>query len=248
LHSALKNGFSRANKPTAREDWRDRSGIPDRDRQLVPLNFFLFSACGVKRDYVLADHLVEVALTRPYNADFAMLSLFTFHLAQSGNWRKSNWPDGRVAGWANELIRSVSDADGTWSSAAFRDAALRGFIADRIDAEDVTTTKIFTNYRYMLRRAGVLDQDTLQPADLRQRWFTDAVQVFWDRQIASGALPASASNRALEEALILAEIQKLLRCDVDQCRTFARAALREYSSKRISEQLNELRKSGAIAA
>ena len=38
----------------------------------------------------------------------------------------------------------------------------------------------------MLESAGVLIDGELQPKDLRQRWITDAVQLFWDRQILEG--------------------------------------------------------------
>lgn len=249
LHSSIGRGFSLGRQPTTRDDWRNRSGIPGTDRQLVPMNFFLFSLQGIKHDYIMVDHFVDVALDRPYDDGFALLSLFTFHLAQSGRWRKTNWPDGRVAGWANELITDVSSTSGEWNAAAFHDDALRRFIASKIRAETETITKVFTNYRYMLRSADVVVDEVLRPANHRKvQWHLDAVQVFWDRQILSGSLPATATRAAFEDALRTFDIQKLLRCKEDQCLAFARAAWRTYSPERIANQLNELRRFGAVAA
>jgi hypothetical protein len=213
------------------------------------MNFFLFSLQGIRHDYIMVDHFVEVALNRAYDDQFALLSLFTFHLAQSGRWRRTHWPDGRVAGWANELITDVSSSTGAWNAAAFRDDALRRFIASKIRAEADTITKVFTNYRYMLRSAGVVVDEVLRPADhTKVQWHLDAVQVFWDRQILSGSLPPSGPRGAFEDALRRFEIQKLLRCNEDQLVAFARAAWRKYSPEPIVNQLNDLKRFGAIAA
>ena len=103
----------------------------------------------------------------------------------------------------------------------------------------------------MLESAGVLIDGELQPKDLRQRWITDAVQLFWDRQILEGNLPASANLSALEESLIDLEVHKLLRCSKEQCRAFARAAFGEFSQGQASErwaQIAQLRREGLIAA
>jgi hypothetical protein len=178
LHTSIGKGFFKGTKPTARDDWRAGSGIGDPNRELIPMNFFLFSYFGAKEDYILPDHFVEVALTRAYSGEFALLSLFTFHLALPGRWRKTIWPNGRVAGWANDLVREASDDRGTWNPAAFRDGALRRFIAARVIGHPVTTTKVFTNYRYMLNSASVVVNEVLQPPDLTKRWHVDAVQVF----------------------------------------------------------------------
>lgn len=115
----------------------------------------------------------------------------------------------------------------------------------------VACCKILTNYRYMLESAGVLTNGDLQPKDLRQRWIIDAVQLFWDRQIFDGALPASASRTALEDALFDHEIYKLLRCDRKQCQAFARAAFGEFSPTQAADRLGQitgLKAKGLIAA
>ncbi len=213
------------------------------------MNFFLYSVPGTKEDYLLVDQLVDVA-TDPYNGQFAQLALFSFHMANSGNWRNSPWQDGRVAGWANDFILAAWDHD-DWNEEVFSDERLFAFIKRRVEAEEITQRKVFTNYRYMLKSAGVLDSERLKPNNLRQRWFLDAVQLFWDREIFDGSLNPTASRSALEDILLDKEIYKLLRCSKDQCQAFARAAFAEFSQGQgldRAQQLQKLRDARAIAA
>jgi hypothetical protein len=213
------------------------------------MNFFLYSVPGEKDDYLLVDQLVDAAMD-PYDLQFGRLALFAFHMANSGKWRKSQWPDGKVAGWANELILAAWDRD-DWAADAFSDKQLFEFIQRHLDAEEVTQRKVFTNYRYMLKSAGVLSAARLQPQDLRQRWLIDAILLFWDRGIFDGLLKATSNLGALESALIDDEIYKLIRCNKDQCRTFARAAFPEFAGGQgldRARQLQRLRDAGAIAA
>jgi hypothetical protein len=250
LHKAIARGFSGGNQPIARDQWRKRSGIKDRNRELIPMNFFLYSRAGIEDDFILVDQLVD-ATSNPYNIQFAQLSLFAFHLANSGNWKNSPWPDGRVAGWANDLIRDVAWFHSDWAEGAFAEHTLKRYIDRQIDAEPVTRRKVFTNYRYLLESAGVLVDGRLAPKDLRQRWLVDAVLLFWDRQLFDGSLPATASRSVLEDALIEHEIYKLMRCNEIECRTFARAAFGEYEEGQAVErlaQINILRDAGLIAA
>ncbi len=103
----------------------------------------------------------------------------------------------------------------------------------------------------MLASAGVLIGGKLQPPKLNQRWLVDAVQLFWDRQIFDGALPATAKLAVLEQSLMDNEIYKLLRCKKDQCRAFARAAFPEYSQGQGPDrrkQISSLQERGLIAA
>jgi hypothetical protein len=249
LHNAIGFGFSGGSMPVTRDTWRTHSKIHDGDRELIPMNFFLYSVLGTKEDYLLVDQLVDAAAD-PYNAQFTQLALFSFHMAKSGKWRKSSWYDGRVAGWANDFILAAWDHD-DWAEEAFSDERLFAFIERHVEAEAVTQRKVFTNYRYMLKSAGILDEERLQPNNLRQRWFVDAVQLVWDREIFDGTLNPTASLRTLESTLIDKEIYKLLRCSKDQCRAFARAAFAEFSQGQGPErakQLQTLRDTGAIAA
>jgi hypothetical protein len=251
LFTSIRKGFGRKLSPVTRDDWRSASGIPDNDRQLIPLNFFLHSLRGVKEDRVLVDRLVEVAIERPYNADFDQLSLFAFHLACSGHWRNSKWPDGRVAGWANDFISEVAWRKGSWNATAFDEAGLNQFLKEHLDPESVTRRKVFTNYQFMLESAGVLVNGKLQPPNYAQRWYVDAVQLFWDRHFFDGNLPPRGTPRGLEEAFFDREIHKLLNCDEAQARVFVRTSVREYLPKLLSsraDQVQTLKDEDAIAA
>jgi hypothetical protein len=137
-----------------------------------------------------------------------------------------------------------------WVEGAFADDTLEKFIDRRIEAEPVTKRKVLTNYRYMLESAGVLRNGKLQPCDLRQRWFIDAVELFWDRHIFDGILSATARRSVFEDSLIEYEIFKLLRCSKVQCQAFARAAFGEYQEGQGVERLTQvdrLRATGLIA-
>jgi hypothetical protein len=144
----------------------------------------------------------------PYNGQFPQLALFSFHIAKSGNWRNSPWQDGRVAGWANDFILAAWDND-DWNEEVFSDDRLFAFIKRRVEAEEITQRKVFTNYRYMLKSAGVLDSERLKPNNLRQRWLLDAVQLFWDREIFDGSLNPTAGRGAWR---IFSSIKKFTSC------------------------------------
>jgi hypothetical protein len=248
LHSAIRKGFSAELAPVTRDAWRERSEIADPDRELIPLNFFLHSRRGLNDVFIIADRLVERAFD-PYNTNFASLALFAFHLAMSGTWHHSKWPDGRVAGWANEFIRAVAWRDGRWRSTAFTEQALKLFLEETVDGEDVTKRKVLTNYRYMLLSAGALMDDQIQQPNLQAPWLTDATQLFWDRQIFSGELNRSSNQKDFEAAFFRHDIHMLLGCTAEEGRIISLSTYRPYIARLLPkrlEQLEELR--GLLAA
>jgi hypothetical protein len=248
LHLAIRNGFSAGLLPTPRDEWRKHSKIGDSDRELIPLNFFLYTAHGLNEDFVLVDRLVERAMTK-YDADYARLALFAFNLANSGTWRRSKWHSGKVAGWANEFIRTVIWKGGHWTHGVNIDAALRSFIKDRIVGEKVTKRKVFTNYRYMLVSAGALVDGKLRQLETHQPWPIYATQLFWDRQIFDGALRVSSGTKEFESVFLEHEIYKLLDCDLEQGRAFVLGAYREYAPKLKEQRFHQLEKlKGLLAA
>ena len=131
LHAAIRNGFSGGVLPISRDIWRKRSKLRDRDRELIPLNFFLFLVRGLNDDFVVVDRLVERAFD-DYDVDFAKLALFAFHLAMSGTWRNSKWPDGRVAGWANDRSSYSVWSRGQWRADALSKSAVGAFIETQL--------------------------------------------------------------------------------------------------------------------
>lgn len=250
LHKAIRDGFFHGLQASSRDTWRHHSGIADADRQLIPLNFFLYTTRGLHDDYILVDRLVERAVQAKYDEDFAHLSLFAFHLAQSGSWHRSKWHDGRVAGWANDLICAAAWLGKDWSPTAFEESQLSRFLDEQLTGQPRSKTKVLTNYRYMLTSAGVLADGELQPANLRAFWIVDAVQLFWDRQIFSGQILETTPDSIYEDLFFAFHINRLLRCDEAQGRVFVKAALRIYSPRKADrfDQLNKLKKSGLLAA
>jgi hypothetical protein len=244
LHSAIRKGFSAGLSPITREIWRKRSMIRDADRQLIPLNFFLFSIRGLNEDFVLVDRLVERAFEQ-YDFDFARLALFAFHLANSGRWHRSKWPDGRVAGWANDFIRLVAWQNGSWNKNAFSNGSLAAFIQESIQGESVTKRKVLTNYRYMLSSAGISEDASLEPNNRDVPWWIGATQLFWDRQVFGGELHRSSGERDFEDAFYRFDIYKLLGCSLEQGRAIFLAAYRDYPDQldRRLQQLEKLRAS-----
>jgi hypothetical protein len=240
LHSAIRNGFAESLVPVTRDKWRSRSRIADADRQLIPMNFFLYSMLGLNEDFLMVDRLVERACAHPYGKDFARLGLFAFHVANSGSWRRSKWPNGRVAGWANDHIREFAWRNGAWMSAAFEERALEKFIEERIKGEPVTKRKVLTNYLYMLESAGVLVDGELQEPEFNAPWPVDATMLFWDRQIFDRNLRPSSGFKVFEELFFEHEIHKLLGTTEKQGRAFAMAAYRDYSGKAREDRFSQL--------
>src|SRR5205823_5648884 len=99
------------------------------------------------------------------------------NLANSGNWRGSEWPDGRVAGWANMLIRDFAWRNGSWSNSAFEKQSLITFIEQNVEGTDNTVRKIRNNYRFMLERADILIDGKIQPPDFATLWVIRAPQL-----------------------------------------------------------------------
>jgi hypothetical protein len=245
LHKAIANGFSAGLEPTTRDEWRKHSNIGDKDRELIPMNFFLYSSPGANGDYLMVDRLVEEA-QKPYDDQFAKLALFAFHLSNSGSWKGSKWPDGRVAGWANDLIRDhawQAQSKG-WSNGAFQDQVLKSYLKNTVVGEAVTKTKVFTNYRFMLRSAKVLNDKREDRVKFLEPWYLNAIELFWDREIFGGSLSPRSNPQAFEQAFLNKEIYKLLGCAKDQGLVFSRTVFRRYARSAV----NRFEQAHAIAA
>jgi hypothetical protein len=101
----------------------------------------------------------------------------------------------------------------------------------------------------MLKSAGILVDDQVQPIDLRAPWLADATMLFWDRQIFSGELHRSNSAQAFETTFFRNEVYKLLGCTAEEARPIVLSSYRKYGAEllpRRLEQLEELR--GLLAA
>ena len=245
LHRSIRNGFAKKAEPVPRDKWRRQCGLNDPNIELIPLNFFLYSIRGEFEDFVISDTLVEFALNRPFDPEFAKLAVFAFHLANSGNWHGSEpWPDGAVAGWANHLIRKLAWNGNDWEVSAFEKQTLLIFVRAHLIAESGTQRKIRNNYHFMLRKAGVLVKADLAPMNYAAPWAIAAPKLFWDRKIFDGALTPSSTQNDFESLFIDEEVYKLIRSSEVQGRALAKTAFRDYSTRQMRlrfEQFDQLR-------
>lgn len=248
LHRSVRNGFRNQAMPVTRDVWRKHCGLEDSNIDLIPLDFFLYSKRGATTDYLLVDTFVELALSRPYDSEFAKLAVFDFHLANSGNWRGSDWPDGRVAGWANLLIRNFAWKRDGWTNSVFEKQWLLQFFEQHIEGVHETRRKMRNNYRFMLERAGILLDGKIQPTEFTTLYALSAPQLFWDRQIFSGALQPSSSKGEYEDLFLEHEVYKLLNCSPGQGLALAKSALREYSKLRSNQRFKQVGEFIKVAA
>lgn len=223
LVRAISKGFQGELKPISRQDWRKNAGNPDRARDLIPLNFFLFN----KDDNVLVDEFVEQCVKGPYDRALDRLSLFVFHLANSGHWKEAERLDGRIAGWCNEFALSIWTEYG-WHAGALTKKNLDKFIDGRVSAYKKTKVKVRNNYWYFLKIAGALDPHgefvDLQP----QEWGVSACKIFWDRLTYQGMLSKQPTKSALLAAFNEHEIYKLMSCSEELGNEIAKGAADEY--------------------
>jgi hypothetical protein len=240
LYRSIHNGFWKGEEPVTRDGWRAHCGLNDSNLDLIPTGFFLYSRQYPKNDYVLVDTLVEFVLERPYDKQFAKLAVFDFHLANSGNWRGSDWPDGRVAGWANMLIRDFAWQSGNWSDSAFEKQSLMSFLQRHVEGTSTTIRKIRNNYRFMLERAEILVDGKIQPTDFTTAWAISAPQLFWDRQIFDGKLRSTSPQAEYESQFLKHEIYKLLNCSREQGLAVAKSAFREFVKRRMAKRFKQL--------
>jgi hypothetical protein len=240
LHRSVRSGFSNEAQPVTRDIWRKNCGLRDSNIDLIPIDFFLFSKRVDSRDYLLVDTFVEFALDRRYDSQFAKLAVFNFHLASSGYWQGSDWPDGKVAGWANLLVRDFAWKSGNWTSSVFDKSSLLKFFENHVQGTHETRRKMRNNYRFMLEHAGLLVDGKIQSTDFTTPYALNAPQLFWDRKIFNGTLRQSSPRSEFEDLFCKEEIYKLLNCGEDQGLALARAAFREYSKVRLPKRFEQL--------
>lgn len=226
----IELGFGGKPQHVNRQDWIEAVSGTLKARHLVPLNYFLYSRHDDRRgDFVLLDEFASQCLRKPLNAEFGRIALFTFHLAMSGSWSRSKWPDGRVAVWANEFIRSVAWIDGKWTSSTFEDAALMSFFDRNIVGVPVSRRKMFTNYRYLLNLTGVVESVRDGVIDLNpQKWGGMACRILWDRLAYRAALLERPTVDQLMAAFLEHEAYKLLGCSKDFGLSVAARAADDY--------------------
>ena len=141
------------------------------------------------------------------------------------------WDDGRVAGWSNEFIRQVVWQNDSWQRAALSDECMLEFIASKVQGTDKTHTKMFTNYRHLLRISGVFDGLMADPIDLQpEQWGAKACMIIWDRTLYRGNLDSAPNVDDLISVFLHEEAYKLFGCSKKFGLEIARKAAEDYLS------------------
>lgn len=226
LHGVIREGFANSTKPIIRSDWRKNTGLNDHNRELIPLNFFLFSEIRDDDDYVLVDELVHDALSRSHDRNFDLLALFALHLGNNGNWRHKD--SGRTD-WQNCFITKCAWQSSAWARGAFDNHVMMNFINTHVEATDGTKKKIKNNYHYILEISGVFDGILNQPIELHpERWGEKACKLFWDRLTYNGSLSRTATEVELKDEFSRHEIFKLFGCSASNSNQIVDNAARSY--------------------
>lgn len=218
LHSAIRAGFGDQLLSVGRQDWRDRSGIADKNIDLLPINFFLHNRGGT----LSVDELVFEAIRKPHSVEFDRLALFAFHLNRVGS---GPGVVERPAMWANKFVRESLWNDGAWVAAELNNDRLDPFIDDHLDALEKVRVKCRNNYRHMFELCEYLPSRLpLINTDV-EGWIASALFLVWDRHLLDGGSAAEADLLAL---LNIEEAFKLLGTTEDYVSAQAGALVGTY--------------------
>src|ERR1043166_9025468 len=105
------------------------------------------------------------------------------------------------------------------------------FIASKVQGTDKTHTKMFTNYRHLLRISGVFDGLMADPIDLQpEQWGAKACMIIWDRTLYRGNLDSAPNVDDLISVFLHEEAYKLFGCSKKFGLEIARKAAEDYLS------------------
>ena len=181
LHTAIRAGFQGVAEPVARANFRRFCGIPDPNRQLLPLNFFLHNTIIDGENYVTNDELVRHAINNPHSPTFDRLALFSLHLAKMGR-RVGVAGDPHGAGFTHEFVRNRLWQDGGWRSELLNDREVELAFDATIQAEgEDTVHKCVTNYLFIMAIIGFRNPRTPTINTKIEEWVGPGLFVAFDR-------------------------------------------------------------------
>jgi hypothetical protein len=204
LHTAIKSGFSSQLTPVTREAFRAHCGVPQKDLQLIPINFFLFNALHQQKLHLEIDELVFQAIEQPHSLVFDRLALFALNLSQVGGLKAGG------ADWAREFVQERLWVNGYWKRAMLSKERLEEFLRERLDARPEVRNKCITNYRHLYELAGYFDDREEYIENRDGTWLCSAIILAWDRAILAGRLPKDATEAQLGKYADDAAIHNLL--------------------------------------
>jgi hypothetical protein len=183
LYDAIQAGFGGIIANVSRDEFRARCGIADRDRQLIPLNFFLHNTIRGKGNFVSVDELVRQALLSAHSPRFDRLALFAFHLARVGT-RLGNAGTPSGADFANGYVRSQLWEDDGWKTSNLTEDKVEKYFAKAIKVRGKDTLhKCVTNYLYLMEVCGLRYQSATFVDTALDQWAEPALFLAFDRYL-----------------------------------------------------------------
>jgi len=216
LRDAIRHGFGGRLATVERAAFRSNNKVADRDRWLIPANFFLHNHDGC----IQPDELVRLALDDGHSRIWDQVALFALLLGHVGQVPRA--PNDMPLGWANEYVREHVAPDGPWLDSALTKARIDAFLADHLQADLKTRTKCRTNWWHILALSGRVEVGLFNPAPAAEEWAPFALYLAFDRYLLDGRL----FDRSLLDRVRQDELHKL--AGVEEAR-FQRIAIEAYA-------------------
>jgi HNH endonuclease len=228
LHSAVRSGFSGALQSVERSAWRERSQLPDHDRELIALNFFLHNLIVGGQNMVSVDELVLQAVNFEHSPAFDHLALFALNLSEAGERTGHNNGEAQPILWANEFVREDLWEDGAWEATNLNQPGVKDALTPRIDAVEETIAKCVANYRRIFTLCGH-DVDGSGPMNGTAHLIgPTAYFLAWDRLILDGVLAQQPGIEVLKRVIEEKEVHKLLGTSLEFVRDTSGTAASDY--------------------
>lgn len=143
LYEVIRAGFGGVTTSVTRDQFRQDCGLPDLNRQLIPVNFFLHNTVVDRVNYVTVDELVRHAINNPHSRRFDWLALFSLHLSRMG--RRIGASSGGAA-FTNDFVRGHLWRNGGWEAAQLDERVIESAFNATIAATGADTVhKCVTN-------------------------------------------------------------------------------------------------------
>jgi hypothetical protein len=209
LHVVIRAGFGGVAQSVTREQFRTHCGIADRDRQLIPLNFFLHNTVMNGANYVTVDELVRHAISNPHSRRFDHLALFSLHLARMGR-RVGVAGDPHGAEFANEFVRVQLWNNGGWARSQLTEQVVEATFATSVQATADTIHKCMTNYLFIAEMMGLRGGRTPVINSHAEEWVGPGLFMAFDRYSVDRRTDTALGREELLAMVRTDELHKLM--------------------------------------
>jgi len=209
LYDVIRAGFGGVAEPVTRDHFRAHCGLTDRDRQLIPVNFFLHNTISDGTNYVTVDELVRHAINNPHSRRFDQLALFSLHLSRMG-LRRGVAGTALGASFTNEFVRDHLWRNGGWASARLTEQQVEAAFTKTIQGQQDSIHKCMTNYVYMTEMMGLRGAGTPIINTRVEEWIGPGLFVAFDRYSVDRTTPGPLDQDELHQMVTTDELYKLM--------------------------------------